>query len=192
MPTRLQPFVAGEYYHVFNRGVERRQIFLEDRHYLWFTAMLWKRLAKHPVSLVAYCLMPNHFHLLVQVNEDGSLSAFMQALCSAYSQWLNHQLGRVGPLFAGRFQVRHIETEAHFLQTARYIHRNPKEADLVDNLLDWTYSDYPAILGIRILPANDAALVPARFATPDEYKAFVEGEPDFREVHVADFPEVRS
>jgi len=191
MPVRRTAFVAGAHYHVFNRGVERRQIFPDDRCYLWFTTMLIRRMDKWSVGVVAYCLMPNHFHLLLRAEADATVSMFMQGVGTAYAQWFNHQLDRVGPVFAGRFRARQVSTEAQLVHTARYIHRNPLEAGLVSRLADWPYSDYPELLGVRPAKFRGRSLVPDRFATATTYQAFVEGGADFPEVPPLDFREVR-
>jgi len=119
--------VNGEYYHVFNRGVDRRSLFESDID----RANFYRRLLKGVpgkrqglVDLVSYCLMDNHYHLLLRQREDGGVSKFMHALGMGYSHYFNKTHGRVGKLFESTFRAVHIKSEAHYMHITRYIHLN--------------------------------------------------------------------
>jgi REP element-mobilizing transposase RayT len=140
-PLRIE--YAGACYHVINRGVERRRIFGVDRDYekfLRFCHMLGNRYA---VSLYAYCLMPNHYHLLIRTRK-ANLREFMQELNGQYSQHYNRRCGRVGPLFQGRYKGVVVQAEEYGTRVARYIHMNPVKASLVDRPEDYRWSSYRA------------------------------------------------
>ena len=181
MPRREIAFEPGEYYHLYNRGVNRERIFVEPENYLFFL----RRLREHLMSVlevVAYCLMPTHYHLLVQVKqtsevcETSEVSAAMMRLAVSYTKAVNRRYERVGPLFQGAFQARHVERDEYLLQVSRYIHLNPWAAGYVGHAEEWEYSSYPDYLGLRqgILPAPGAVL--GQFSSPNAYRQFVEGQ----------------
>ena len=141
MPYR-EPFAEGDLYHIFNRGAWRRRIFLDDENYYFFIRLLRVHLGKHQIGLVCYCLMPNHFHLLLLQDGTRSISRFVQGLLSAYVQAFNKQQNRTGTLFEGRFKHVHVDTQEYLLHLIRYIHLNPVRAGLVAKPEEWAFSDY--------------------------------------------------
>ena len=106
---------AGHYYHVFNRGVDKRDIFANDENYRFLLRKIKDQLRKSPLSLIAYCLMPNHYHLLLRLEEDGVLSPFIQAIFNGYVQAFNLQEKRSGTLFEGRAKINLIHQNDYFL-----------------------------------------------------------------------------
>ncbi|HLC05830.1 MAG TPA: transposase [Anaerolineales bacterium] len=185
MPRRTISFTTGGFYHIYNRGVNKLPIFLEPRNYPYFLDLMNRYLSRDGALIAAYCLMPNHYHLLVRIG-SGSLSARMHQLGMAYTNAVNKAYGRVGPLFQGRFKAVAVEHDAQLLHLSRYIHLNPVAAGLADEPADWAYSSYANYLGLR----NDKRVHPelvlihfARNRNPDAdeegaaaaYKQFVEG-----------------
>ena len=147
MPTRFLPFVNGEYYHVFNRGVEKRPIYLDKRDYQRFIGkfsdflklnfkkkqlQLTKQTQKE-VSLLCFALMPNHFHLLVKQNIDNGISKFLKETSNSYTRYFNTRHDRVGPLFQGAFKAVHISDENQLIHLSRYIHLNPLTSYVIKN-----------------------------------------------------------
>jgi REP element-mobilizing transposase RayT len=122
MTKRL--FRAGEYYHVYNRGNARQPIFFEPENYRFFLTRLRKYFTADTADVVAYCLMPNHYHLMVHLRQDD-LSTLMHPLGMGYAKAVNARYQRVGHLFQGPFQAKHIETTAQLAHLSRYIHLNP-------------------------------------------------------------------
>lgn len=176
MPRRSTTFRSGINYHVYNRAVDGDRLFPSDQLYLRFIQKLKAGSARANISIVAYCLMPNHFHLLLRPARDDGVSPFVQGLCSSHTQSLNSRLDRQGALFSGRFKSIAVREETYFLHLARYIHLNPVTAGLVTAPEDWPYSNYTDILRLRRGVIHDGSLVPDRFATPNAYQAFVEGD----------------
>lgn len=146
MPSRPKLLKTGFIYHVFNRGVEKRIIFPDRSYYQHFMTALsfYKkdqpiRLSDHLdnqlptqyknnkslVALLCFCLMPNHFHLILKQLTEGGVSRFMNNIANSYTKYLNKRLERVGHLFQGSFKSKLIESEESFLQVSRYIHLNP-------------------------------------------------------------------
>lgn len=163
MPSRntVKEYEAGGYYHVYNRGVEKRTIFLDDQDYTVFLGLIKKYLAgekaarenRHAyvrldgeIKLLAYCLMPNHFHLLLfQTNADG-ITRFMRRLATGYAMYFNNRYGRVGALFQGKFKAARINSDGYLQHISRYIHLNPGDYK------NWPYSSLVYYRGLRNTP----------------------------------------
>ena len=121
-PTRLE--IAGGWYHVVNRGIERRAIFRAEGNYEHFLELLAKAVARFGVRVHGYVLMGNHYHLQLETPQ-ANLSKAMQWLNAAYSIWFNRKYGRVGPLFQGRFKAILHDRRTHGLVINRYMNLNP-------------------------------------------------------------------
>ena len=189
MPRRDVPLVAGEYYHLYNRGNNRQRIFFERENYLFFLRRVRERLlgdqnpaavpnsgspgARQSCTIVAYCLMPNHHRLLVCPTDDH-FSRHMQRLSISYTKAINKRYDRVGALFQGQFQAVQVDRNEYLLHLSRYIHLNPVEAGLVRQAQDWEFSSYREYAGLRhgTLPRPDAVL--SQFPNRDAYRRFVE------------------
>lgn len=129
-----------------NRGVERRDIFLDDGDRRTFLALLARVVPRFRWRLHAYVLMPNHYHLLIETLEP-TLSRGMQRLGGDYAEAFNVRRDRVGHLFGGRFKAHLIDSEAYLLEVARYIVLNPVRASFVATPHEWTWSSYHATVG---------------------------------------------
>jgi len=149
MPYRKDDFSSGGYYHVYNRGIASNKIFYRDENYNYFLKLCEKYHSKYQGRMTAYCLMPNHFHLLLQQRGEIPISRFIQVSLNAYVQALNKQMQRKGPLFEGRFRHVLIDKEEYFIYLVRYIHLNPVKACLVDKPEEWPYSDYAEWIRIQ-------------------------------------------
>jgi putative transposase len=174
MPVRRTPFLAGYFYHIYNRGVDAGRVFFGLDNYEYFLSLVAKKMSRHGIRIVAYCLMPNHFHLLLRPDLDETVPAFMDSLCGAYTQALNRQRGRRGPLFQGRYRSIEVDAEAYLIHLARYIHLNPVVSRLVVSPIEWSYSNYADVIGRRQGGLRDSSLVPDRFSRGDDYREFVE------------------
>jgi putative transposase len=181
MPARATLFVPEGYYHIYNRGSEKRTIFLSDKDYQNFLKRLQENTIKHGIDVLVYCLMPNHFHLLVRQKPQGSIQSFMHAIELGYAKFFNTKYERVGPLFQGRFKAKFIETDEYLLQLSAYIHRNPLGAKYSKNSLrllsSYPYSSYkryimkePSYIKTDIILDYFSQTIPNL-----SYKAFVEG-----------------
>jgi len=118
-------------------------------------------------------LMPNHYHLLVHL-EANDLAKPMQRFALSYTNAMNKRYGRVGSLFQGRFQAKHVDRDEHLTHLSRYIHLNPVASGLVRRPEDWEFSSYPEFIGLRngTLPRSDIVL--SQFPSPEAYREFVE------------------
>lgn len=148
MPRRDRPFQAGKVYHLYNRGNNRDPIFFGRENYLHFLRLIRRYLIEETLDVLAYCLMPNHYHLLVHSRTD-QVSSAMQKLSIAYTKAINKRYHRVGCLFQGQFQAIAVETDAYLLNLVRYIHLNPVKDRLVQQPQDWEFSSYLEYAGLR-------------------------------------------
>jgi len=143
-PLRVE--YPGAFYHVLNRGIERRTLFNDDKDYENFLKLCRILHPKFKFILHSYCLMPNHYHLYIET-PDANLSRLMQNLNSRYTQLFNRRYKRIGPLFQGRYKAILVDKENYSLQISRYIHLNPVKAKIVSKPEDYKWSSYRSFLG---------------------------------------------
>ena len=141
----------GAVHHVMNRGVNRQRVFFGDADRVQFGELLAEIHDRFEVETLAYCLMDNHYHLLLRTPSAG-LAAAMQHLGGVYTRRTNNRIGRDGPLFRGRYHSIHVTTDAYLTMAARYIHRNPLERTDVSSAADYRWSSYRTYLGLRATP----------------------------------------
>ena len=140
MPRTARTAKGGLCYHVLNRGNERRTIFHNDNEYASFVQLLEHARAKASMRVLAYCLMPNHFHLCLWPVSDGDLSRFMQWLMTKHVHQFRKSYPGAGHVWQGRFKAFIAQDDAHLLTVIRYIERNPVRAGLVANASEWSWS----------------------------------------------------
>ena len=210
MPSKnsIKTYVSDSYYHIYNRGVEKRTIFEDEQDYKVFLKYLKQYLSPPPdplklkqeftlqgasfkgiprqvknyhddINLIAYCLMPNHFHLLIKQRPKNSIEGFMRSIATRYSMYFNKKYDRVGKLFQGHYKASLILEDAYLLHLTRYIHLNPSE--ITSNLKD-AYSSYADYLELRntswvkpdiVLKFFNNQVLP-EFKKVNSYKKFVE------------------
>jgi REP element-mobilizing transposase RayT len=173
MPRRQVVLQAGNYYHVYNRGNNRQLIFLERENYLYFLRQLQARLISKGVDIVAYCLMPNHYHLLVYLQTDD-FSKLMQAFALCYTKAINKRHHQKGSLFQGPFNAIRVNSDEYLATLTRYIHLNPVRANLVEKAEEWEFSSYQEYIKLRqsnLLSLNEMR---SPFDTAEDYRSFVE------------------
>ena len=144
-PLRIE--YPEAWYHVMNRGRRGENIFSDDQDYIIFTDLLRETSEIWNVRIAAYCLMPNHYHMLIQT-PDANISRSMRHLNGVYTQRYNSRHRCDGQLFRGRYKSILIGTDSYLLQVVRYIHRNPLQAGLVQNLEAYTWSSHRGYLSI--------------------------------------------
>jgi putative transposase len=220
MPNRntIRRFTENGIYHVYNRGVEKREIFLDEQDYAVFLHLLKYYLSPidpkvvHPliefqnftvvrprplaniekeVNLIAYCLMPNHFHLILQQISVDGVTKLMRRIATTYSMYFNKRYKRVGYLFQGRYKAVLVETDSYLLHLSRYIHLNPSHLT-GSNLVSYPYSSYKYYLGLAkagwvkselILAYFDKTKLLSSLNKFPSYKNFIEGYPgDSKEI----------
>jgi putative transposase len=155
-------------YHVMSRGNFRQPIFLDDDHYAKYTRLLDQVTRRRKWTVLDWCLIPNHYHLLLQLT-DGGLSEGMRELNGCYARWSNIQTGRTGSghLVKNRFAARQVVKERHFWATVRYIPLNPVRADLAKRPEDCPWSGYRASVGLEYPMAFHRPAELLRYFSPD-------------------------
>jgi putative transposase len=142
MPRRPRIATGGLAYHVLNRRVGRLPLFEKPADYAAFETILQEVHHETGIRIAAYCLMPNHWHLLLWPRQDGELSEVLRLITVTHTQrWHAHRrTAGTGPVYQGRFKSFPVQTDDHFLTVARYVERNPLRAKLVAKAEDWRWS----------------------------------------------------
>ena len=164
--NRIKEYEENSFYHIYNRGVERRRIFIDQQDYSVFLSYLKFYLLtpvqngpKVPpshklknyfggITLLCYCLMPNHFHLLIHQRSEADMTEFMRSLLTRYSMYFNRKYQRVGSLFQGRYKAVKVTSEQQLVYLSHYIHRNPHPSGTdPEGWVGYHYSSLPNYLG---------------------------------------------
>jgi putative transposase len=155
MPKSPRRALGGEVYHVLNRASARFTMFRTEKDYAAFETVVLLALQRSPIRLLTYCIMPNHWHMVLWPQKDGELSTFMNWLTLTHAQrWRHaHETVGYGGLYQDRFKSFPIQQDRHFLIVCRYVERNPLRANLVANAQEWRWS----ALWHRQNPGHDLA-----------------------------------
>ena len=145
MSRPLRIAYPGAWYHVMNRGRRREEIFTGPQDYQLFLEVLKEAAEIFHLHVAAYCLMPNHYHLLIHTPE-GNVSRCMRHVNGVYTQRFNRRYKADGQLFRGRYKALLVDADSYLLELLRYIHRNPLQAGLVENLDEYEYSSHKAYI----------------------------------------------
>lgn len=140
MPRTSRASQGGYCYHVLNRGNGRAKVFRKQNDYAAFVRLMVEAQARLPLRVTGYCLMPNHFHLLLWPKADGDLSRFMQWLLTSHVRRYHRHYRGSGHVWQGRFKAFPIQQDEHYLTVLRHIERNPLRANLVERAQDWPWS----------------------------------------------------
>jgi len=166
MPSKnsVKIYAESSYYHVYNRGVEGRNIFGDHQDYRVFLSFIkryllpptlnevrprWKQDLAYSLELKCYTLMPNHFHFLIRLINKNALTIFMRALMDSYVKFFNKKYKREGGLFQGKFKAVLVENDIYLLHLTRYIHLNPLKIGIPLKMLEDYYCSYGEFIGKR-------------------------------------------
>ena len=166
-------FDAGYYYHLYNRGAHKAPIFREHDNYVYVLHQVKKVISEQNLTVVAYCLLPNHYHFLVRQNGDAAAGLLAQYVFNAYSKAYNTRYEHSGTLFEGPFRAIRVDSQPYLLHLCRYIHANPARHGIVTQLEEWPYSNYFECLGLRDGELIDREFVRDCFGTAEQYRQFV-------------------
>lgn len=201
MPGRIVPIVNNEIYHVFNRGSDKRNIFLQPRDYRRFIKTFYYYQFEGPkpklsnltkdninsfkptpsarlIEPICYCLMPNHFHFLLRQLKDNGTSIFISQVSNSYTKCFNTKYKRIGPLLQGVFKAVRIETDEQLIHVSRYIHLNPVVSGIVDDPEMYLWSSYSEYANGK---SNLCSIEPILnlFSSKEEYCKFVKERIDY-------------
>ncbi|MBI4034363.1 transposase [Candidatus Saccharibacteria bacterium] len=179
----------NSYYHVFNRGVNKETIFLDSSDYIVFLSLFKRYLSNQPaqdvrghdyiwlqsdIDLLAFCLMPNHFHAFVYQINPGSVSRLFGAVLTAYGMYFNKKYDRIGPVFQSKYKSKLINQDVYLMHISRYIHLNPK------NYQKYDYSSLPYYLGTKSAEWLRPAAILDLFSSIPDYEQFLMDYKDYR------------
>jgi putative transposase len=173
MPRRQIQFLPGQYYHIYNRGAGRQSIFREGKNYIFLLGLLKKVAVDCDISVIAYCLLPNHYHWLIRQNGEFEAGKLVARVFGSYSQAFNKVYNRSGTLFEGKFQAILVESDEYLRHLCRYIHANPVRHGISLSPDLWPYSNYLEWIGKRTGTLVDQAFVTTHFPKPGQYEAYV-------------------
>lgn len=194
MPYRTTPFINEGFYHIYNRGVEKRQIFMEDSDYQRFLRIIYyyqfsgpkprfsthkrfknKDFSSNPkiVEIICYCLMSNHFHLLLKQLKDNGIQEFLSKITNSYTKYFNTKYKRVGPLVQGQFKAVPVETNEQLAHLSRYIHLNPFVAGITKDWGQFQYSSISEFIGNAMFPICVSEYITSLFPNQAKYKSFI-------------------
>jgi putative transposase len=171
MPRSARASVGDLCYHVINRGNARAQVFHKAGDYQAFVDLLRESAKRVPMRILAYCVMPNHFHAAVWPHADGDLSRWMQRLLTGHVRRYHGHYKTNGHVWQGRFKAFPIEEDVHLLAVVGYIERNPLRAGLVARAEDWLWSS----LRGRSKVSNDVFIDPGPVSLPENWVEWVNG-----------------
>ncbi len=202
MSQRKTILTTGEYYHVFNRSVQKLPIFKGQRECALFLeavafylqtkpptkfSMYRQNRTRYPINLnkkivtvVSYLLMPNHFHFILCQNQEDGIKNFIQKITNSFAHYFNLKYKNTGPVFERRFKAVHIENNEQLIYLSAYIHLNPVTSCLVENPEDYPYSSYRAYIGLEKSEIIDPSIILDQFSTKEEYKKFVDSQKTYR------------
>lgn len=141
MARPIRILFEGAYYHVINRGQGKRNIFSDEKDRKKFLSILRETCETYHVQITAYCLMSNHYHLIVHT-PNANLPTFMRQVNSVYTQNFNRKYKKDGPLFKGRYKALIAQEGSYLLRLIRYVHKNPVRAKIVNKLNEYPYSSH--------------------------------------------------
>jgi len=207
---RKIPLITNEIYHIFNCGIDGRITFSSQKEFIRaYQVMKYYRFSSPPVnfskfiytgaegikkyneaswgeklvSIMCYCLMPNHFHFLLRQETDGGISKFLSQFLNSYTRYFNTKNERVGPLFLEDFKNVLVESEEQFLHLSRYIHLNPFSSSVVsslENLYTYEWSSLSEYIGGSEDYICDKEMIMNYFKTKESYKKFVSDRADYQ------------
>jgi REP element-mobilizing transposase RayT len=173
-------FRADEIYHIYNRGNHKEQIFFDEQDYLNYIKRLKLALGKensselkvrpfpkNAFSILCYCLMPNHFHLMIKQNSDIGINQLMSKVGTSYAMYFNKKYNKVGNVFQDAFKAKIIDNDAYITYLSAYIHNNP------GNPQTYPYSNFLDLIGERNGTLCDKSLLSFFENNPETYKKFV-------------------
>jgi REP-associated tyrosine transposase len=202
-------FANGEIYHVFNRGIEKRTTFINQRelkravetmqyyrftnlplrfsHFLQLDNEMKSSYLKRinafnkTVDIVTYCFMPNHFHFLLRQVTNNGISEFISKFTNSYTKYFNTKHKRIGPLFQGSFKAVHMEDDNQLIHVSRYIHLNPVSAFLIDSkhLHNYFWSSYPYYVDSTSSDFIDKETILNFYPNIQHYKQFIFDQADY-------------
>jgi REP element-mobilizing transposase RayT len=202
-------FAAGQIYHLYNRGVGKMDIFTDEEDKKFFLYRIWenfypelarlrikstkastprrKYLPSNSFDLISYCLMPNHFHLLVKQNTELPLSHLISKICTGYSKYFNKKYSRVGSLFQDQFKAVRVESNEQLLWLSLYIHNNPFKSGITDDPINYEWSSLLEYVGEKKSSICKSNIIIDQLGGEHTYRDFFENKDKFiQKMYISD------
>ena len=173
MRCKSHEFFDGGFYHIYNRSVAGLLLFKNDSDYLYYLGKLKKNIPKYDLSILAYCLMPTHFHFFIKQEGDRKLFQLFESVNISYVLHYNHKYHREGALLGGPLQHVLVDDEKYFFHVCSYIHLNPVSAGIVNNITSWPFSNFLEWAGLRNGTLFNQKLANLLFGNISDYSSFV-------------------
>lgn len=170
MPRIARGLNDGFFYHVLNRGNSREEVFHKQGDYYSFVKLLTESLEQFDVRIFAYCLMPNHFHMLVVPDKGEDLSKFMQWLTTSHVRRYHQHYGTSGHVWQGRYKSFIVQNDVHLLTVARYIEGNPVRSGLVKSAKEWRWSSHRD----RLKGSGGGIISELPITLPDDWSSYTD------------------
>lgn len=190
MPRKLREWYPGATYHLMQRGVRRQAIFSNDEDYLVFLAIMKDAMTKFECKIHAYCLMTNHYHLLLET-DSKPVWFFMKHLAQNYAMYFNGVTGFKGHVFEARYKSCMVKDDTYFLQSSRYIHLNPVKAKMIASVEAYKWSSFKTVIGMKddgITTSRDTLAYFGKKNPVYHYRSFVD---DISHKYVVDEDRIR-
>jgi putative transposase len=149
MPRISRGFSDGYIYHVLNRGNGKQKVFHKDKDYEALVRLMGEAKGRYSVKILGYCLMPNHFHMVVEPVRAEELSKYMQWLMTSHVRRYHKHYGTSGHIWQGRYKSFIIQKDDHLLTVLKYVESNPVRAGLVGSAREWAWSSHREVIGER-------------------------------------------
>lgn len=186
---RKTPILPDTIHHIYNRGVNRQNIFFAKEHWHFFLRRLIELFVPEKADILAYCLMPNHFHLMVSVHIAEFGNEVMMPFTVSYTRAVNRQMQRSGPIFQGTYQAKPLNSLETQIHVSRYIHLNPVMAGLVKLPEDWMFSSYRDYIGMRNGQLPKKELILSDFNDSNDYRIYTMSQWDLNKIQNYTFDE---
>ena len=174
MPRRRTTFTQGAYYHIYNRGAAQVSIFRGDEDYRYLLTLVKRLLTELQITMIAYCLLPNHYHWLVRQDGAVPVRLLAQRVWKSYANHFNNRYDRSGALFEDRYKAIPVTTDSYLRDLCLYIHTNPVKHGLVARPELWSYSNYLEWIGARQGRLLDQTLIATYSGSASAYQTQVE------------------
>ncbi len=174
MRVKATEFLPGNFYHIYNHAAQNLLLFRDGEDYSKCLSLMHKYLHSPDFSMVAFCLMPNHYHIFIRQNGECPIYLIMNKIWFSYSKYYNAKYGGKGSIFAGKTQHKLVDKDIYLLRLSAYIHQNPVSAGIVNTPEEWEWSNYHEWVGLRDSQLCDYSICREYYTDETHYKELME------------------
>jgi len=168
-----EDFTSGAIFHIYNHAIDDYQLCYDDRDYGFLINLIEDKIDKIPVSILAYCIMPDHYHFLIRQDSDIEVYKLFNYVFIRYALYYNKKYKRKGPIFRSPLQHKIVDNELYLIQLCKYIHMNPVRKGIVANPEQWAYSNYLECINERDGKLLAVDIHKKYFSSPERYARYV-------------------